>query len=94
MHRQPHITKTIRALVVDWLVKMLEGFELNHETLYLATKMVDLFLSRVIVRKEKIQLVAAAAMLMASKYDVSYRLYKTSSIYKYIFNALCVYRQW
>lgn len=75
MHRQPHITKTIRALVVDWLVKMLEGFELNHETLYLATKMVDLFLSRVIVRKEKIQLVAAAAMLMASKYDVSYRLY-------------------
>ncbi len=31
---------------IDWLVEVQESFELNHETLYTAVKMMDLFLSR------------------------------------------------
>lgn len=50
-----------------------ESFELNHETLYLAVKLVDLYLSRVpSVRRDKLQLIGATAMFVAAKFDVSF----------------------
>lgn len=67
--RQTSINKTMRALLVDWMVEIQENFELNHETLYLAVKMVDLFLCKVNIKKEKLQLVGCACLFVASKYD-------------------------
>lgn len=67
--RQHDLTKTMRSLLVDWMVDVQESFELNHETLYLGVKLVDLYLSRSFVTKETLQLVGAAAMFIASKYD-------------------------
>ena len=46
MSEQPEINKSMRAILVDWLVEVQESFELNHETLYTAVKMMDLYLSR------------------------------------------------
>lgn len=71
MHRQPHLTAWMRTLLVDWMVEVQETFELNHETLYLAVKLVDIYLGKVVVIKEKLQLLGAAALFMACKYDVS-----------------------
>ena len=71
MGKQPSITQWMRSLLVDWMVETQENFELNHETLYLAVKLVDLYLSKTTVNKEKLQLVGAAALFVASKYDVS-----------------------
>lgn len=76
MHRQPHLTSMDRALVIDWLVDVHKCLRLTHETLYMATKLLDMFLSRKVVRKDMIQMVGAAAMLLASKYDVSILIYK------------------
>ena len=42
------ITEGMRAILVDWLVEVQESFELNHETLYTAVKLMDLYLSKVI----------------------------------------------
>lgn len=70
MQRQPHLTAWMRTLLVDWMVEVQETFELNHETLYLAVKIVDIYLSKVVVQKEKLQLLGAAALFMACKYDV------------------------
>lgn len=69
MERQKHINRWMRSLLVDWMVEVQETFELNHETLYLAVKVVDLYLARVIVIKDKLQLLGAAAMFLACKYD-------------------------
>lgn len=69
MDRQVCLTKWMRQLLVDWMVEVQESFELNHETLYLGVKLVDMYLSRVTVGKETLQLVGAAAMFIASKYD-------------------------
>ena len=44
---QPHLSERMRAVLVDWLVEVQESFELNHETLYTAVKMIDIYLSRV-----------------------------------------------
>lgn len=69
MPKQPNISKWMRALLVDWMVEIQESFELNHETLYLAVKIVDIFLSRSEVQKDSLQLLGAAALFIASKYD-------------------------
>ncbi|KAK3770612.1 hypothetical protein RRG08_052953 [Elysia crispata] len=67
--KQCHITPAMRAILVDWLVEIQENFELNHETLYLAVKLTDLYLSRVEVDKELLQLLGSAAVFIASKFD-------------------------
>eukprot|EP00088_Acartia_fossae_P009310 TRINITY_DN14499_c0_g1_i1.p1 TRINITY_DN14499_c0_g1~~TRINITY_DN14499_c0_g1_i1.p1 ORF type:complete len:446 (-),score=80.64 TRINITY_DN14499_c0_g1_i1:149-1486(-) len=66
---QNEITETMRSILVDWLVEVQESFELNHETLYTAVKLTDLYLSKKQVRKEDLQLVGATACLIASKID-------------------------
>lgn len=53
------------------MVEVQESFELNHETLYLAVKLVDLYLTKVTVGKETLQLLGAASLFIASKFDVS-----------------------
>lgn len=70
MERQVCLSKWMRSLLVDWMVEVQESFELNHETLYLAVKLVDLYLTKVAVGKETLQLLGAASLFIASKYDV------------------------
>ncbi|EDV91053.1 G2/mitotic-specific cyclin-B3 [Drosophila grimshawi] len=69
MPQQVHLTTWMRTLLVDWMVEVQETFELNHETLYLAVKIVDLYLCRTVINKEKLQLLGAAAFFIACKYD-------------------------
>ncbi|KAH8373596.1 hypothetical protein KR009_001572 [Drosophila setifemur] len=71
MPRQIHLTTWMRTLLIDWMVEVQETFELNHETLYLAVKIVDLYLCREVINKEKLQLLGAAAFFIACKYDKS-----------------------
>jgi len=63
------ITPMMRSVLIDWMVEIQENFELNHETLYLAVKLSDLFLARQPQDKEQLQLVGAAAVFIASKFD-------------------------
>ncbi|OQR77740.1 cyclin B3-like [Tropilaelaps mercedesae] len=67
IHKQPDVSPLYRALLVDWMVELQEIFELNHEALYLAVKIVDLYLSRRFTPKAEVQLLGATAMLVASK---------------------------
>jgi len=67
--QQLEITEAMRAILVDWLVEVQESFELNHETLYTAVKITDIYLSKKQVKKEELQLVGATACLIACKVD-------------------------
>ncbi|CAK1602696.1 unnamed protein product [Parnassius mnemosyne] len=77
LQRMKGITSWMRALLVDWMVEVQESFELNHETLYLAVKLVDLFFTRSTktqpekdhLTKEELQLLGASALFIASKFD-------------------------
>jgi cyclin B len=71
MEKQPSIKPMLRSLLVDWMVEVQESFELNHETLYLAVKLVDLYLTKIVISKETLQLLGTTAMFIASKFDVS-----------------------
>ncbi|PAV78068.1 hypothetical protein WR25_09264 [Diploscapter pachys] len=71
LKRQPQLNHDARATLVDWMVEIQETFELNHETLYLGVKLVDIYCDKVkvVIEKDNLQLIACAAMLVASKFD-------------------------
>lgn len=69
MPTQPSLNPEMRAILIDWLVEVQENFELFHETLYLAVKMTDHYLSKTPVHREMLQLVGSTAMLIASKFE-------------------------
>lgn len=70
--RQPSLTSWMRSLLIDWMVEVQESFELNHETLYLAVKLVDLYLCKKETKKDELQLLGSASLFIASKYDVCF----------------------
>lgn len=74
MEKQTELTCDMRAVLVDWLVEVQESFELNHETLYSAVRLVDIYLSNTQVSKENLQLVGTTAMLISSKFEVNFHL--------------------
>ncbi|XP_055012362.1 G2/mitotic-specific cyclin-B3 isoform X2 [Boleophthalmus pectinirostris] len=69
MSLQSSLNPEMRAILIDWLVEVQENFELYHETLYLAVKMTDHYLSKASVHREMLQLVGSTAMLIASKFE-------------------------
>lgn len=71
MPKQECLSVWMRTLLIDWMVEVQETFELNHETLYLAVKIVDLYLGEVLIIKDRLQLLGAAALFVACKFDVS-----------------------
>ena len=85
MQKQKCLSASMRAILVDWLVEVQENFELNHETLYLAVKLVDMYVSQREIAKEILQLVGAVALFIASKFDVSLQtgFYMCSCIVKF-----------
>jgi len=62
-------TGVMRAILVDWLVEVQENFQLYHETLYVAVKLLDCYLEKNDTPKERLQLVGATALLIACKVE-------------------------
>ncbi|KAK6480447.1 G2/mitotic-specific cyclin-B3-like [Huso huso] len=76
MDKQSDLNREMRAILVDWMIEVQENFELNHETLYLAVKLVDHFLTETVCMRETLQLIGSSAMLISSKFEVrDFRLY-------------------
>ncbi|XP_070554499.1 G2/mitotic-specific cyclin-A-like [Ptychodera flava] len=72
MKKQPDITCSMRCILVDWLVEVAEEYKLHNETLYLAINYIDRFLSAMSVLRSKLQLVGAASMFLAAKFEEIY----------------------
>jgi len=81
MSKQPDITHSMRAILVDWLVEVAEEYKLQTETLYLAISYIDRFLSFMSVQRAKLQLVGTACMFIAAKYEEIYPPDVTEFVY-------------
>ncbi|XP_078180056.1 cyclin-A3-1-like [Carex rostrata] len=66
---QVDVTADMRGLLIDWLVDVAEEYNLVSDTLYLTVSYIDRFLSYNAVKKQRLQLLGATAMLIASKYE-------------------------
>ena len=72
MSKQTDLTGKMREILIDWLVEVHHKFHLTPETLYLTTNIIDRFLERRLISRNKLQLVGCTAMLLASKYEEIY----------------------
>ncbi|ELK37964.1 G2/mitotic-specific cyclin-B3 [Myotis davidii] len=69
MRSQTEINSDMRASLVNWLVKIQVNCNLNHESLYLAVKLVDHYLMKKTCKEENLQLLGATALLIAAKLE-------------------------
>ncbi|XP_078152265.1 cyclin-A3-1-like isoform X4 [Carex rostrata] len=66
---QVDLTADMRGVLIDWLVDVAEDYKLVSDTLYLTVSYVDRFLSYNAIKRDKLQLLGASSMLIASKYE-------------------------
>ena len=69
MSRQPDLTVSMRAVLVDWLVEVTDEFSLHPDTMFMAIGIVDRFLSATSVLRSRLQLVGTTAMYIAAKME-------------------------
>lgn len=72
MRKQVDINCSMRSILVDWLVEVAEEYKLMPQTLNLTINFIDRFLSCMSVLRGKLQLVGAACMLVAAKFEEIY----------------------
>lgn len=72
MSRQEDVNEKMRAILVDWLVEVHLKFKLVPESLYLTVNLIDRYLEREQVNRQRLQLVGVTAMLIACKYEEIY----------------------
>lgn len=72
MQRQEDINEKMRSILVDWLIEVHLKFKLVPESLYLTINLIDRYLEREQVNRQKLQLVGVTAMLIACKYEEIY----------------------
>ncbi|CAI2375369.1 unnamed protein product [Moneuplotes crassus] len=69
MKFQPEINNQMRKNLVDWMIELHLNLELAPETLYLAVNLIDRYLEKVKIKKDKVELVCITAMHIACKYE-------------------------
>ncbi|KAK8847391.1 hypothetical protein IAR55_005249 [Kwoniella newhampshirensis] len=69
MDKQDELQWKMRAILMDWLIEVHGKFRLLPETLFIATNLVDRFLSHRLVSLVKLQLVGLTALFVAAKYE-------------------------
>jgi len=66
---QGEVTPRMRSILIDWMIEVQVNFSLVQETLYLAVNILNRFISLVPIARDRLQLVGAAALLVASKHE-------------------------
>ena len=72
MEAQSDINEKMRAILVDWLVDVHIRFKLIQETLFLTVNLIDRFLEKENLPRDRLQLLGVTTMLIASKYEEIY----------------------
>jgi hypothetical protein len=69
MKNQTEITTETRTIIVGWIIEVHDHFKFSPEVLYRTVDILDRFLSHMVVYREKFQLVAIGAFLLALKLE-------------------------
>lgn len=72
MDLQSDIDSKKRAILINWLVEVSDEYNLQTETLFICTNIIDRFLSKMSLPTSNFQLLGVAAMFIASKYEEIY----------------------
>jgi hypothetical protein len=69
MSEQKDITYRMRGILVDWLVEVHYKFKLHGPSLWLTINLLDRYLQKNQITRDRLQLVGVASLLIASKFD-------------------------
>lgn len=69
MAAQTDLNERMRSILVDWLVEVHLKFKLRHETLFLTVNILDRFLEKQKIARNRLQLAGVTCMLLAAKYE-------------------------
>ena len=69
---QENINEKMRSILIDWLVEVHHKFKLAEETLFLTVNIIDRYLEKTQITREKLQLLGVGSMLVACKYEEIY----------------------
>ena len=72
MKHQADISSRMRAILVDWLIEVHLKFKLLPETLFLSVNIMDRYLIKEKIKREKFQLLGVTSLLIASKFEEIY----------------------
>ena len=67
MNKQKSINAQMREILVDWLIEIHFKFNFQRKTLFQTIFIIDLFLSKEIIQKDKFQLLGVASLLISCK---------------------------
>ena len=65
---QTDITRQNRALLLDWIIDVVEEFTLSTETLFIAVNLIDRTLSKINILRVDLQLLGVTCLHLAAKY--------------------------
>ncbi len=74
MPRQTDLTEGMRTILLDWIVDIHLKFKMFPQTLFIVAAIIDRYLSQKSAKKEELQLIGAAALFIAAKYEETYRV--------------------
>ncbi|XP_062098915.1 cyclin-A1-4-like [Humulus lupulus] len=66
---QKDIDFGMRAVLINWLVEVAESYRLSPDTLFLTVNYIDRYLSGNEMKREHLQLLGVACMMIAAKFD-------------------------
>lgn len=66
MRRQEDLTDNMRVILVDWLAEVSGEYNITEQTHHLAVNYTDRFLSKIRVKRAKLQLVGVTALYIAA----------------------------
>jgi len=72
MKNQRDINEKMRGILIDWLVDVHLKFKLVPETLFLTTTLIDRYLEKVEINRNKLQLIGVTSLFIACKYEEIY----------------------
>ena len=72
MKFQDDISCRMRAILIDWMIEVHLKFKLLPETLYLSVNIMDRFLVKQKIKRDKFQVLGVTTMLIASKFEEIY----------------------
>jgi cyclin B len=72
MKQQVDINERMRGILIDWLIDVHLKFKLLPETMFLTVNLIDRYLEKKVIMRNKLQLVGVTAMHIACKYEEIY----------------------
>lgn len=72
MKNQTDVNEKMRAILIDWLIEVHYKFKLLPETLFITVNLIDRYLERKEIKRQRLQLLGVTAMWIACKYEEIY----------------------